>query len=136
MNQECQQCCLFLRYELKLHHRYSFCVHIVLHIVFFRPGSCSQTFGKPKRNLDSLLSVEKNKLSLFSAWFGAPFELQVLQVLKRVLPIFLRNHDLQRPSGLYHLLTQWVVLLLPSQLGETHEGAPVWHQSKITPMKQ
>lgn len=31
-----------------------------------------------------------------------------------VLPFFLHNHDLQRPSGFYNLCTWWVVLL-PSQ---------------------
>lgn len=41
----------------------SFVFIFFLHIVFFSPGSRSQPFGKPKGNLDPLLSVEKDALS-------------------------------------------------------------------------
>lgn len=113
---ECQQCWGSLSQICwrKVHHTHF--QFLLFSSLCFSPVSCSQPFGEPKGNLDSLLSVEKNTLFICSiAWHT--FWVTCSTSPETVLPIFLFNHDMQRLSGFYNLLTWWVILLLPSQAG-------------------
>lgn len=133
MNLECEQWCRSFSDMLKkVESHTSFCVQIVLHVVFFKLDTRSQTFGKFKRNFDSLLSAGRRiNYVYFQVWI-------IIWVTNPTSPKAVSYPFsylvISRRAPLDSTICSSFKLLLSDlpRPDETHEEATVWHKSKIT----